>query len=353
MPTIVDEAESIIKQALSNGHYVQDSLTVTETVAKKVLDVSAAEFSRGMDNAGALATENAAASMRSLMSFSGAMNAINVVFTLHQIKDWMKQGFSRMPKVIGKPLVRLTDLLILPEEKLLNSLLDSLGQHSHTALHAHVQLTGWALQQDPLYQELTAGTFLQPKPTYQQPYIGPSVDPTAGLQREIDQLKKQVAKLGYAIGVAQNHEGVPQPFVNQVHELQRVQHYQTNALLNLQGEMNAVRAKQDSVENRLNDLSHSLGNLRQVTTGWQDVVTEVGNLSTAVVALGVGTTAALQDHTRRIEHLSPLGLLLQPGISGLRTLRQLEDTPCMCPKIPNIPDAWGVALGLMEFVENG
>lgn len=353
MPTIIDEAESIVKEALSTGHYVRDTFTVTETVAKKVLDASAAEFSRGAGPATALATENASAAIRSVAMFSSALDGIGLVFLSFQIRDWMKQAFSRLPRVIGGPLTKLVDLFTPTPEYLLANLIDSLGQHSHTILHSHVQLTGWALQQDPLYKELTAGTFLQPTPTYKQPYVGPTVDPTAGIQHELDQLKRQVDKLGYALGIAQNHEGVPQSFINQIHDLQRVQHYQTNTLLNLQHELDGTRAKQDSLENRLNDLSHSLGNLRQITTGWQDVVTEVQNLSTGMVALGANTTASLQDHTRRIEHLSPLGLLLQPGIQGLKTLRQLEDTPCMCPKLPNIPDAWGVALGIMEFVENG
>lgn len=353
MPTLIDEAESIVKEALAKGHYIEDSLAVTEQVTKKVLDAGAAEFSRGADSGTVLATENAAASMRSLMSFAGAVNAFQVVFTIHQVKDWMKAAFMRLPPVLGKRLVALTDAMILPEEGLINQALNSLNQHSHTALHSHVQLTGWALQQDPLYQSLTAGTFLQPKPTYQQPYVGPTPDPTAGLQNEINNLKKEINKLGYAIGIVQNHEGVPQSFTNQIHDLQRGQHYQTEAILDLQKAVEGVRATQNSLENKVNDLSHSLGNLRQITTGWQDVVTEVQILSTAVVALGDATKIQLQDHTRRIEHLSPLGLLLQPGIQGLKTLRQLEDTPCMCPKIPNIPDAWGVALGIMEFVENG
>jgi hypothetical protein len=282
-----------------------------------------------------------------------ALNAVGVVVTLVQARNWLRTVFIRLPKVIAQPAVNLLDALIFPAENLGEQAVHALQSHASTVVHSHIQSVGWAAKQSGILQEAYDMAFNK------IPSAGPQVGPTPlnaqfnTLQGEINTLAGRVTALGYSIGIAQNHEGVPANFANEVHYLQaqmaqqiRVNEQQSTAMENLAD-------TQARLQQQFDYLTTQIHGLRQVSTGWQDVQQELGRMGAVLTKVADDTATDLHHQQRQLTHLAPLALLLQAGVGGLKTLRQLEDTPCMCPRVPQHESAIALALATMEFVENG
>lgn len=173
------------------------------------------------------------------------------------------------------------------------------------------------------------------------------------LQSEIDTLQNEVLHIS---GVTVNKRitvGVPQNVWDDIHRLEE-------QVFHLRHDFNALNSRVDralhlaqSVANQQSDLSQSLRSVRSVAVGWQDLQGQVQDLTTRVTRINNDLTERVDHQGQTLTQLAPLTILSGGGAKGLRTLRQLEDTPCMCPKFANIPNELGTALAVLEFVENG
>lgn len=166
------------------------------------------------------------------------------------------------------------------------------------------------------------------------------------LQQEIDSIEYQLDH------PANGTQTAPQVWA-EIHALQRSVRALNNAMISLRPEVNTLQDRQTALEHRMATLTSQLHGISAVAVTWQNIASEVDTLGNTVTNLANQTAQDLAHQERQITQLAPLGLLLQPGVKGLQTLRSLEDKPCQCPQFGNVPNWMGTALAVMEFVENG
>lgn len=180
------------------------------------------------------------------------------------------------------------------------------------------------------------------------------------IEKQITTISKTLAyvvahmgTINYTVSNPAQPAGVPQNLWNQIHGLQ-------SDVANLKKGLSATQGRTDTnaraitnVQHEIQSLTQSVHAVRAVSTGWQDVEMAVSQLQSTMTSFVNATTADINTQRRAITHLEPLGLLLTAGMPGLKILRQLEDTPCMCPRIPSIPSLTPEWLAMYEFITNG
>lgn len=353
MPSIIDEAVNIVRDAEATAQPIATGARKVENLITETIRSSASSVGAGLSAAEDNAAHAAASSLIELSKFGNAVAALNVLVSLIQVKHYLKDLFNKLPRIFGGPASALIDRLIVPEEGLLNYITDSIGNAAKNHVKDHVRAVSYGVQASGLLNELLSGTI------YQKPVnLGGSGQVNQdkaliNLQSEINDLRAQLHKLGYSLGISQHHEAVPRQVWDEIHQAQHQLYVQGQAINELQSRVERLTQYQASLETRLTGLQGQLGNMRAIQIGWTDIVTGINVMQHSIATLQANTDASLHAQGRQIAQLAPLGLLLQPGIQGLRTLRQLEDTPCMCAKPINYEGVLALAMATMEFVENG
>lgn len=186
----------------------------------------------------------------------------------------------------------------------------------------------------------------------------------AQLQYEIDTLKYQLSHIHVPSSVTNTNTTVvdkPTTVVNninpqvwpEIHALQQSVSHLQSATVTAYSMIHEQGSTIAQIQSDFRTLEHEIGTVRTVTTGWADVVEQVKHLETTLQNRVNDLDHAQQHDNQQLRQLAPLGLLLQPGLKGLRTLRSLEDKPCQCPQFGNVPNELGTALALIEWIENG
>lgn len=97
----------------------------------------------------------------------------------------------------------------------------------------------------------------------------------------------------------------------------------------------------------VDSLYNELHSIRAVEIGWGDIQREMEHRVTQLQADINRENTTNIDQQHHIDTLWMLYPLTQAGISGVAVLRQLEDTPCMCPQ----QSFWGDPLAMALAVE--
>lgn len=353
MPNVLDEVRQLLDGIEKEAEPAAKLAQVPEQIIERVYHTATADLGDVLGSSAAASAEAAAEDFIHLAKFANGLAAINAVTSLLQVKEWLKAAFGKLPRVIGKPAARLLDLLIFPLESMISGIADNLAGSAKTILHSHIRATAWSVNQSGLINELLRGTVFDQNT--QPPLPPPAVQHHANYatENELQQLRRQVTRLEYALGIAENKSQVPRQVWDQIHALQHGLHQQTLYMQQLETKLDHALSNIGSVQHQIDTLSAQLGNLRQISVGWTEVQQDIMQLQTTVTRTMNDLRVRQHHDEQNVAQLAPLGLLLQPGIRGLQTLRQLEDTPCMCPRFANIPNELGTALAVMEFVENG
>lgn len=170
---------------------------------------------------------------------------------------------------------------------------------------------------------------------------------------DIAHLQREINTLNYAIGIEQHRGGVPESVYHNIHALQADVHGIRNSISDLYNRDANVAADLHDINQRLADLTQHMHGLATVATNWQEVSDLLERHVSRLTKDYNQAESQIHANTSAIHQLAPLAVLLSAGALGLRTLRQLEDTPCMCPKFLNLPNELGTALAVVEFIENG
>lgn len=214
-------------------------------------------------------------------------------------------------------------------------------------LHSFARCVLWVLGVNGI---LHSGTVVQPR-------ANPKNTATEGevqyLQREINKLQSQVGYLTTHLGTAATTTVPSSTIPQQVHYLEHQVDLIRSDLHAFSTGLNYALQTMTQLENRVSTLSQSYTGIRHEVLGLQDMGAELDNVQRTLTSFQNATSRSLDTLTSHMTHVWPLTLLLQPGISGLRNLRKLEDNICQCPKFGGIPNELGTALAVMEYVENG
>jgi uncharacterized protein YoxC len=147
--------------------------------------------------------------------------------------------------------------------------------------------------------------------------------------------------------------GVPQTVWDQIHHLEAQAHSQQTSITDLYSRTDRLNNIATQLQSEFKSLTGEIHAVRAVSASWQDIEQQLENLGSLTTQF-IDETAAELGHVTAVQtQMLPLTLLLEPGISGLRNLRKLEDNICQCPKFANIPNELGTALAVLEWVENG
>lgn len=234
-----------------------------------------------------------------------------------------------------------------------NQVLSYLGNTITHTLHAWSVVVWFVLGVDPqtLQRILKSGSASGGLAT---------VAETHYLQREINSLKHQVYDLQTTAGVPHNL-GTVQPaalpdystLIRNYQHVERQLYLIHTDLTQFNSRLERVEHEMDHLRQRQDNLASQVHDVRAVAAGWQDIQDELDRLGNTVTHFITDTDVELHRLTRVQASMAPLQLLQQPGIRGLKVLRQLEDTPCMCPKLPGLPALMPNRLALYEFITNG
>lgn len=170
---------------------------------------------------------------------------------------------------------------------------------------------------------------------------------------QIQHLQSEINALSHALGIQQHRGTIPEQVWQQIHAAQTDIHKLQHSVSDLYEQVNAAKSDAASAQSQVSDLSHALHGVATVATNWQDISEALQNHVTRLTQQLNSTNATVHHQGSELQALAPLAVLLSAGALGLRTLRQLEDTPCMCPRFLNIPNEVGTALAMVEFIENG
>lgn len=331
-------------EALPNG--VTRAVSVTDAIAKRILEEAFGEGLTGLDAAGAAAAEEASTALAALLAVPSVLGMVGLVLGLVEVTSTLQRALRRLPGPFHLMGNIVAAALTSPIQILQKDIETYLVSHAGTYLRNHVTVATFVGSYGIPHNAATPG----PRPTPSHPA---PTNPQPVTQGEIANLQRQINTLAQALGVTQHTGSVPRQVWDEIHTLQ-------GNVATLQRVSEAQLTDIQSLQSGLASLGHQVESLiaevhgiRTVSAGWQDIERELERQITTLTQLDNQLQSQIHHQARQLTQLAPLGLLLQPGIRGLRTLRQLEDTPCMCPKFGNIPNELGTALALMEFIENG
>lgn len=250
-------------------------------------------------------------------------NAV-IGYIVHQIEALMKAALTLFTFMLGITLPR-----VLPAPQTPPS--------NHTGYATEAQVT--YLQQEINNLKQAVGTMeieLQPNftPTGAGTATGP-LPPTTTTNTQIIKV------------------GVPQTVWDQIHHLEAQMSQRITSIDDLYARVDRLTNISTSLQHEFATLTGEIHAVRAVSASWQDMQQQLEALGSLTIAFIDETAADLGKLTAVQTHMQPLGLLLEPGIRGLRNLRKLEDNICQCPKFGTIPNELGTALAVLEFVENG
>lgn len=353
MPGVLDEVETFLRNTDNVANPVEDIVKGVENVGSDVIHSEVVQYAARLP---ASQVENALAAgneLSSIAKFANGLNAVSAVVTLVQVKHWLENLTTRLPPIIGKPLYRIVRDMVFPLETMISESAGSVANNSRQLIDKHVHFTGWAAEQSGLLAKLYQYGFNQAPTAPGQ--LGPTPQNLAisQLQGQINLLQQQVNRLNYELSIAERPVQVTITYGDQVKELQKEVQALRRDIVTLDDKIERLTAPIPTIQGDVATLQHELGGLRTIQVGWTDVVERIQTLETHMSTTLATLEPRVNHQERQIAQLTPLALLLQPGIQGLRTLRQLEDTPCLCPRLPDIDQAAVDALSLMLFVENG
>lgn len=357
-------ARSLASSAPASGGIIAEVESFLGLAGESAGVAAAAGADSGAVTAAAVAGE-AAASTGLLPIIVGILLVLLLLRFIEGIFVWMA---GKIP-LIGGGAANVVRGSFRWLDNLENGVLGWLGAQIQHLLHAFVQLVGWCVTELGFFIPST-----QPAPRAQPGQVATEQE-VHNLQAQINQLRKELSSIEYTLtpsgpvtgpplpapGPTTNVTevtrvvtvGVPQKVWDEIHALQDTQAKFQTDLNHIAAQVNQAVATSARTAQEQVQLSQSIHAIRAVATGWQEVENQLQNLGGLVTQFIDETATELSRQDAVQKQMAPLGLLLAPGLPGLKTLRQLEDTPCMCPKLPNIPRLHPELLAMYEFVTNG
>lgn len=182
---------------------------------------------------------------------------------------------------------------------------------------------------------------------------------TKPLQREINELTHVVINLDQmlqrishaTVGALETEHKWEVTLLDMVRQLQAdvvTEHRRANEIAGIAGQ---ALEQAHQAQRAVHDLASNLNMVRAVNAGLPDIQAQLDRLTNEVDRLSVGHVTVLQTHEQSLGMLAPLALLVTGGAAGLRNLRRLEDDPCLCPHLPDVPNMLGTALAAMQFAK--
>lgn len=346
MPDTISAVEDFLKSGESAARPFANFGEGAVSVAEHIAQNSAAELAAGAGAAEGISIEAAGTALADVVGGTIGIVAILIVYAKNALDNWIQSLLIQLPGPFGAFFRR--------HHKVFSGIgvddapiADTVVRHATKLLRAHVNLVHTA-------NVITAPFYGPPAPN---PHTTANVQNVHYLQQEILALQYEIEHIKQQVTVNHTTNTTTQ-IINpqiwpEIHALQSDVHHLQTAMTHVYAELGNANARIGAVEHAFNNLSNELHGVRSVLAGWQDVEREIER-SISTLTHEYNTVRNEQhNHTRQIAQLSPLALLLQPGIRGLRNLRKLEDNPCQCPRFMNIPNELGTALALLEWVENG
>jgi hypothetical protein len=175
----------------------------------------------------------------------------------------------------------------------------------------------------------------------------------AHLQAQINYLLLHMGAVQYITKDNKTVVGVPQNVWDDIHQLQDDVRSMRQDIATLQDDVERIGHTSTSTSMQLQNLTTTIHEVRAISVGWAEIQQDLSDLTTRVTHIQSTTDERLDHQGITLTAMQPLTILQGAGLRGLKTLRQLEDTPCMCPQVPGIPNEAGTALAIYEFITNG
>lgn len=369
-PDIVSGNDLLFNDAARNEQFVSQSL---ETLVQDTTNYSVTNLNGHLDNAELQAVRTAATSAAHITKVSAGFGVALSLSPLFGVLDRVGNQLNRLPgpfRHVGTAFRESATRL----QAAVHQVSEGIAADQAALLRHHTVVNHWttyeilrqiALSHGGAYGGSSAqvpsgkpaGAVTGPVTQAQINGVETAVQDVnakiSHINNEIASENRRIDALAYALGVEQHSGAVPIQYRDQIHVLQgQVAQLQT-ALRDAVKTINDTEARVTTLDEQVAGLAHEIGGVATVTTTWPDIEnalkTRVSTLQVHVSTLSNG----LNNANSRIAQLAPLTLLLQAGMRGLRTLRQLEDTPCMCPPPPQAKTDLALALALDQALLNG
>lgn len=374
-PSAASDAERLVNSALQQGRELThinpfrggQAYRVTRFLSAGARAAGAAAEIGG-DEAAVAAAEGAGEGLLAFGAWPFILLFIAVLIVLRLFEGVLVATVSWMPLGIGSKAGGIVRIGFTWLDSFENWVMAYIDDQIKSMMQAVVSLVGWCLSK--------LGITLPgqgPAPRGQPGQMATEAEVRA-VNARVDQLNKEVQSINFAIsnpltvtgpvpipvpgtGTTEITKtvvvGVPQNLWDQIHAIHAKQANFEQALSTIQTKADQAYTTALQALNEGRALSQSVHAIRAVTVGYQDIQRELENLGSLMTSFVDETATELQRLDGEQKHMAPLGLLLGPGLPGLRNLRTLEDNMCQCPKLPNIPRLHPELLAMYEFVTNG
>lgn len=311
-------------------------------------------FSASSGEEAVAAARSAAGAMAGWMGASKALGWLGWWVTYTQINAWIASKLDKVPILGNFGLGRAYLFLSKgPGDYLFQWAGNALGGEFDHFAHHWVQSVGWAGAQHHWVTQAQLNQLLYTSAPAPSLPGGPSASEITKINARLNYEQQEIDSLNYQLAHPSGGTATAPQVWTEIHAAQRSLAALNRAMTNVQDRVEAVEDVQAEIQTTLSRLASQLHGISAIAVTWQELSDEVDHLTNTVTQLSNSTTQQLTHQERQITQLAPLGLLLEPGISGLKTLRSLEDKPCQCPEFAGVPNWLGTAIGIMEFVENG
>jgi hypothetical protein len=349
MPSLLDDIRGIVDSVDVSPGALENTLSATDRVASRLIESALQGTVAGLSEADSAVIALRTQAMTRLVGASDALGILGANMLAERMFTYQEQAANRLPgpfrhvaKIFASARVRNKVL----RERILVYLAER-GPHMIRDTALVNQLSG-------LYNDPALGIGHAANPPANAPVKYSSTNPA--LQAAINHMERQIQTLAYSLGIAQHSGGVPQQVWNAIQTNQKAIAAINIKIVEINNRLNETASNTASVQNQISNLASEIHGIRTVNEGWQDVLDELQKHVTTLTQTYNHAESQIHTQGQQIQQLAPLAVLLAAGATGLKVLRQLQKTPCMCPKPPrfgNIPNELGTALAVELVVAHG
>jgi hypothetical protein len=349
MPDLFSALQNIVKEVEASPGAMEDIVKGTGSVAAKMVNSALEGTVYGLDAADTAAVEVLGQSLTRIIGASEAIGVLGANMLAERMFTYSETAAKRLPGPFAK-MARVFTSAKVHNGVLRDRILQYLASVGPSMLKDHATVATmaphWASKAAMLAGPVTGVTGT--------PVL--KVGTVLVKQSDITRLQKEINTLAYSLGIQQHSGTVPQQVWNQIQTNQRAIAALTTRVDAIDTRLGETAGNTASVQRQVSALASAISGIRTVNEGWQDIVDELRKHVTTLTQTYNHAEGQIHAQGHQIQQLAPLAVLLAAGPLGMKVLKQLQKTPCMCPKpktFGNVPNELGTALAVELVVAHG
>jgi hypothetical protein len=349
MPDLFSALQNIVKEVEASPGGMEDIVKGTGSIAAKMVNSALEGTVYGLDAADTVVASSAGEALTRIIGASEAIGVLGANMLAERMFTYSETAAKRLPGPFSK-MSRVFTSAKVHNGVLRDRILQYLASVGPGLIRDHTLLNKFT----GLYANAALGLGHASSTPTPKPAIG--VKPTTPPNKDIQYLQREINALAYSLGIQQHSGTVPQQVWNQIQTNQRAIAALTAKVDAIDTRLSETAGNTASVQHQVSALASAISGIRTVNEGWQDIVDELSKHVTTLTQTYNHAEGQIHAQGHQIQQLAPLAVLLAAGPLGLKVLKQLQKTPCMCPKpktFGSVPNELGTALAVELVVAHG